>query len=195
VLAWAIGFGVGSNSCHYAYDHEGCPTDYAAVATLFGVFTGVALDAALLGREQAIRAAAQHAARLLHAAAKRRRSVARGAVLSAFTRRRSGSSSSHDQSFAPGPAGRCGDAGLRIELQAGRRVAGSCGDQTCGPAQYCIIRAAAARRPSARRCPPADGAIPERTPDVWARNLLRVAMLSGGSLHAAAAVLRESAAR
>jgi len=54
VLAWAIGFGVGSNSCHYAYDHEGCPTDYAAVATLFGVFTGVALDAALLGHEQAI---------------------------------------------------------------------------------------------------------------------------------------------
>ena len=30
VLAWAIGFGVGSKSCRDAYDHEGCPTDYAA---------------------------------------------------------------------------------------------------------------------------------------------------------------------
>jgi hypothetical protein len=52
VLAWAVGFGLGSNSCHDSYDHEGCPTDYAAAATLVGVLTSVALDAGLLGRER-----------------------------------------------------------------------------------------------------------------------------------------------
>ena len=53
LLGWAVGFGLGQEPCgQYMYDHEGCATGYAAIGALFGLVTAVALDAALLGREQ-----------------------------------------------------------------------------------------------------------------------------------------------
>jgi hypothetical protein len=52
LLGWPVGFSTGEGACRkYAYDHEGCPYEYAAYGVIFGAATAAFLDAVILGHQ------------------------------------------------------------------------------------------------------------------------------------------------
>src|SRR5262249_23454050 len=47
LLGWPIGFSTGEGACRkYAYDHEGCPYEFAFYGLIFGAATAAVIDGA-----------------------------------------------------------------------------------------------------------------------------------------------------